>query len=104
MAKMERLTGIKLKPEGMLDIQVKRIHEYKRQLLNILGAIYRYNQIRQMSPEEKKQVQHGTFTPSPPPPSCVGSFFVWPLYLAPASCENQGIQGPGAKTSILQQS
>ena len=58
MAKMERMTGIKLKPEAMLDIQVKRIHEYKRQLLNILGAIYRYNEIRQMSPEEKKQVRH----------------------------------------------
>lgn len=61
MAKMENMTGVKLKPEAMLDIQVKRIHEYKRQLLNILGAIYRYNHIRQMSPEERKQVGLSTF-------------------------------------------
>ena len=56
MAKMEKMTGVKLQPEAMLDIQVKRIHEYKRQLLNILGAIHRYNRIRHMSAEEKKQV------------------------------------------------
>ena len=37
-------------------MQVKRIHEYKRQLLNILGIIYRYDRIKNMSPEERKQV------------------------------------------------
>ena len=37
-------------------LQVKRIHEYKRQLLNVLGIIYRYDNIKQMSPEERKQV------------------------------------------------
>ena len=61
MAKMEKMTGVKLRPEAMLDIQVKRIHEYKRQLLNILGAIFRYNQIRHMSPEERKQARHIPF-------------------------------------------
>jgi len=34
-------------PESMFDVQVKRIHEYKRQLLNILHVIYLYNRIKQ---------------------------------------------------------
>ena len=33
--------------------QVKRIHEYKRQLLNILGIVYRYKKTKEMSAEER---------------------------------------------------
>jgi starch phosphorylase len=43
LAKLTReLTGIVVDPESMYDVQVKRIHEYKRQLLNILHIIHRY--------------------------------------------------------------
>ena len=37
--------GISLEPSALLDVQVKRIHEYKRQLLNLLHVITRYNRI-----------------------------------------------------------
>ncbi len=39
-------TGIRVDPSSMFDVQIKRIHEYKRQLLNILGLIVRWNAIR----------------------------------------------------------
>lgn len=35
----------------MFDIQVKRIHEYKRQLMNIFYVIYRYLTIKEKTPE-----------------------------------------------------
>jgi starch phosphorylase len=38
----KELTGIVVDPESMFDVQVKRVHEYKRQLLNILHVIHRY--------------------------------------------------------------
>lgn len=52
-ANKERLTrlvsermGLSVDPSALFDIQVKRIHEYKRQLLNIIEAVALYDQIR----------------------------------------------------------
>ncbi len=42
---IRRETGVILNPDSLFDVQVKRIHEYKRQLLNVLHVITRYNQI-----------------------------------------------------------
>ncbi|GAB1193533.1 Non-essential glycogen phosphorylase [Aspergillus pseudonomiae] len=49
-------TGYSVNPNALFDIQVKRIHEYKRQQLNIFGVIHRYLTIKSMSPEERKKV------------------------------------------------
>jgi len=45
-AYLKETTGIDINPSSLFDIQVKRIHEYKRQLLNILHVITLYNRIK----------------------------------------------------------
>jgi starch phosphorylase len=44
--KIEKLTGVQVDANSLFDVQIKRIHEYKRQLLNLLHVITLYNRIR----------------------------------------------------------
>jgi starch phosphorylase len=44
-AMIERETGVVADPSSLFDVQVKRIHEYKRQLLNVLHVVARYQAI-----------------------------------------------------------
>ena len=41
-----RKVGVEVNPNSLFDVQVKRIHEYKRQLLNVLHAVTLYNRIK----------------------------------------------------------
>ena len=43
---IEDRTGIKVNPESIFDTQAKRLHAYKRQLLNVMNIIYRYQRIK----------------------------------------------------------
>jgi starch phosphorylase len=45
-AELRRRLDIDIDPESLFDVQVKRIHEYKRQTLNLLYVVARYNRIR----------------------------------------------------------
>jgi starch phosphorylase len=54
---IKEANGISVNPASLFDIQVKRIHEYKRQQLNIFGVIHRYLELKAMSPEDRKKVQ-----------------------------------------------
>lgn len=45
-AYIKEYNGVELNPDAIFDVQVKRLHEYKRQLLNILHVMYLYNQIK----------------------------------------------------------
>lgn len=54
---VKELTGFEINPEFLFDIQVKRIHEYKRQQMNIFGVIYRYLKLKELPLSERKKVQ-----------------------------------------------
>jgi starch phosphorylase len=43
---LKETTGLRLDPDALFDVQIKRIHEYKRQLLNIIETVALYDQIR----------------------------------------------------------
>jgi len=43
---IKQLTGVRLDPDALFDVQIKRIHEYKRQLLNLIETVALYDQIR----------------------------------------------------------
>jgi starch phosphorylase len=45
-ALVERECGVRFDPQALFDVQVKRIHEYKRQLLNVLHVIHLYDRIK----------------------------------------------------------
>lgn len=47
--------GFDVNPDSLFDIQVKRIHEYKRQFMNILGVIHRYFRLKALSAAERKK-------------------------------------------------
>lgn len=53
---IKETTGYSVNPEALFDVQVKRIHEYKRQQLNIFGVIHRYLRIKSLKPEERKEL------------------------------------------------
>lgn len=52
---IKKTTGVTVKPAALFDVQVKRIHEYKRQQLNIFGVIHRYLTLKAMGAEERKR-------------------------------------------------
>jgi starch phosphorylase len=50
---IKKTTGVTVNPAALFDVQVKRIHEYKRQQLNALYCIHRYRWIKSLSPAER---------------------------------------------------
>eukprot|EP00871_Galdieria_phlegrea_P002573 jgi/Galph1/3316/GphlegSOOS_G1966.1 len=53
---IQQLTGVSVNAEAMFDVHVKRIHEYKRQLLNILSIIHRYHHILSLDEASRAKV------------------------------------------------
>ncbi|KAI9230344.1 MAG: glycogen phosphorylase [Piptocephalis tieghemiana] len=53
---IQERTGVVVNPESLFDVQVKRIHEYKRQFMNILSVIHRYQEIKNRGPGRRKGI------------------------------------------------
>jgi len=53
---IKKWTGIEISPNVMFDVMVKRIHEYKRQLMDILYVAHRYLWIKEMKPQDRANV------------------------------------------------
>ncbi|RIA96884.1 Glycosyltransferase Family 35 protein [Glomus cerebriforme] len=53
---IKKSTGIIVNPNALFDVQVKRIHEYKRQFMNILGVIHRYNALKKLTSQERADI------------------------------------------------
>lgn len=54
--RIKEITGYDVPVTSMFDIQVKRIHEYKRQLMNAISLVHRYQKIKAASPEERAKM------------------------------------------------
>ena len=53
----QQWTGEDIPPHFLFDVMIKRIHEYKRQHMNVFSVIHKYLELKKMSPEERaKQV------------------------------------------------
>ncbi len=53
---MQAITGVSVPTTAMFDIQIKRIHEYKRQYMNMISVIHRYETIKKATPEQRKAI------------------------------------------------
>ena len=53
---IKRECNIKIDVSSLFDVQVKRIHEYKRQFMNILYVIWRYLWIKRIDPKERIKI------------------------------------------------
>ncbi len=65
-SQLQQLTGVALDPTSMFDVQIKRLHEYKRQLLNIMHVIWLYQRIKQ-NPDKEIQPRSFIFGAKAPP-------------------------------------
>jgi len=52
-AYIRRELSVEVSADAMFDVQCKRLHEYKRQLLNVLSVIHRYHTLKAMTPQQR---------------------------------------------------
>ncbi|KAJ3057511.1 Non-essential glycogen phosphorylase [Rhizophlyctis rosea] len=53
---IKQTLGISVNTEALFDVQCKRLHEYKRQFMNILGVIHRYERLKSLSAAERQKI------------------------------------------------
>merc|ERR1719253_2222814 len=54
---LKEIMDLDIDQDALIDIQIKRIHEYKRQLMNCLYVIHRYQTLKRMTPAERAKTQ-----------------------------------------------